>query len=266
MASNTSGISRSKRVRITPMGSAERYQDVLDRPRETFQMENIGLEGEKFTQKVAQASTLPGVGNASELSRIAGMTEQTPFTPAEQRDIEKTKALSDISSTLTSAAKQEAKDRKTAAAFEATAGVVKAIGGVMNANSKYSSIIGQNNFNIQQSKNQALMVAADTKRQMLKEQTKGKARGQEALIAAVAQGQAAGGDLAQTAISNEDVYAAENMMAMEINAMRQIFGLETQQRQIESSGRMAEINRDLEEAQAIAGGVFSVASAGIGVM
>lgn len=276
MASNISGVSRSKSrsVRITPMSSADRYQDIQDRPGETINLgDTINIEGERrisgYTPEVgtgSQISAQPGIANAEGLSRIAGMTTQTLLSPAEQRDIKKTEALSDLAAGQKAEAEQIAMDRKTGAALEATAGVIRAIGGVINANSKYSSVIGQNNFDIQQSKNQALMVASDVHRQILKEQTKGKSRGQEALIAAVAQGQAASGDLAQTAISNEDVYAAENMMAMEINSMRQVFGLETQQRQLEASSRIAEINRDLEVAQAVAGGVFSLASAGVGVM
>jgi len=129
----------------------------------------------------------------------------------------------------------ELAQRKAGAALDATAGVLKAIGGVINANSKYSSVISQNNFNIQQAQTQALQLASVTHSRMLKEQTNGKARGQDALIAAVAQGQSAGGDLAQTAVSNEDVYAAENMMNLEINSMRQVFGLESQQRQLQAS-------------------------------
>lgn len=155
---------------------------------------------------------------------------------------------------------------KGAAAARATAAILRATGSVINANAKYQQTAANNAFAIQQAQQQALVVASQAQYKMLREQTKGKARGQSAMISAVAQGQAAGGDIAQTAISNEDVYAAEQSMMIEINAMRQVFGLETQQRVLESDIRMAEINRDLEVSQAIVGGVADVGMAGFGVM
>lgn len=166
---------------------------------------------------------------------------------------------------------QEALDKarkqdKLSAAARATAGILRATGGVINANAKYQQTAGNNNFAIQQAQQQALMVASDVQQKILKEQTKGKARGESAMISAVAQGQAAGGDLAQTAISNEALYAAEQSMLMEINAARQVYGLETQQRVLESSNRMAGINKDLEISQAIVSGVADVGMAGFSVM
>jgi len=148
--------------------------------------------------------------------------------------------------------------QKVGAQADIAAGVLKSIGGVINANSKYSQISNRNSFNIQMAEIQEMQVASDTQTRILREGTKGKARGQNAQLAAVAQGQSANGDLARTAMSNEDVYAAENQMAIEINSARQIFGLQTQERQLRSDTSMAEINRDLEMSQAIAGGALDI--------
>lgn len=144
--------------------------------------------------------------------------------------------------------------QEVGAAADIASGVMKGLGGVINAQSKYSQTVNRNNFNIQLAEMQSLNIAADSAGRQLKEQTKGKSRGQDAQLSAVAQGQSASGDLALTAMSNEDVYAAENMMNIELNSMRQIFGLESQKRMFESNSRVAKINRDLEMAQAIVEG------------
>ena len=227
MASNTGGVTRSRSVRTypdpsTPMSSADRYMEGgINNP-------SMDIGGNISPPSlVDQNSTIPGIANANDLMNIAGKTTQSyEISPSPKIDDDDTdnQGYTD-----------ELAQRKAGAALDATAGVLKAIGGVINANSKYSSVISQNNFNIQQAQTQALQLASVTHSRMLKEQTNGKARGQDALIAAVAQGQSAGGDLAQTAVSNEDVYAAENMMNLEINSMRQVFGLESQQRQLQAS-------------------------------
>jgi len=149
--------------------------------------------------------------------------------------------------------------QKAGASADIAAGVIKAVGGVINAYAAYSATVDRNNFNIQMAEQQAMNVTSSSRAAMLREQTKGKSRAGNAQLAAVARGQAAGGDLAQTAMSNEEVYAAENMMNMEINAMRQNFGIESQIRQIQSSSNIAEINRDLAVSQAIIGGGMQIA-------
>lgn len=276
MASNTSGITRTVNrspARITtdlrPVASfpngeyaTGRLGNQISSSSEFVQMDDIDMEGDytpTFEGKrlyddnpYDPASGLPSTSNAQSLMDIAGKTE----------DSYKTDTGDAVRESLAESRRLE----KGAAAARATSGILKATGAVINANAKYEQTAANNAFAIQQAQQQSLAVASQAHYKMLKEETKGKARGQSAMISAVAQGQAAGGDLAKTAISNEDVYAAEQSMILEINAMRQVFGLETQQRQLEHDTRMADINRDSEISQAIIGGFADVGMAGAGVM
>ena len=203
-------------------------------PNEILQQDTINLEGDL----TPRPSRSPGLSTPEYAADITGPTNK--FDTSSPYEKEKIRL------------------QKVGAQAEIASGVIKTLGGVINAQSKYSQTVSKNNFNIQMAQIQADNVVADVHAKMLKEQTKGISRGQSAQLAAVAQGQSAGGDLAQTAMSNEAVYAAENMMNMEINSMRQVFGLESQQRQLESSSRIAGINKDLEMSQAIAGGALDI--------
>lgn len=189
-----------------------------------------------------------------------------PLSPQEQREIKNTESLSNISQQITQTNEQALKDRKLSVAAGMGAGALKAIGGVLNANARYSSIVGENNFNYQMAETEALRVASDLQTQLLREQTKGKYRGQEALLAAVAQGQSPTGDLATRAVNAEDVYAAENMMIQEINAAREIFGIESQQRRYLAENAQAETQRDSDVFNSVLGGVADIGMAGIGLI
>jgi len=262
MASNTRGVKRVKLrgpiqgPQTDPSGPASisfpggEYPGGLMYPR--AEVEPTDLTGQfALTNKMGEVDTPDTAINTSNFSEVVTTAEgpkPTGLTEKFSKSLDLT--IEDL---------EESKRLQTiGASADMAAGVMKAVGGVINANSKYSQTINRNNFNLQMAEIQSLQIASDTRSKMLKEQTKGVARGQNAQLAAVAQGQAAGGDLATTAMSNEEVYAAENMMALEINSMRQIFGIETQKRMIESSSRMAEISRDMEVTQAISGGAMDV--------
>lgn len=161
--------------------------------------------------------------------------------------------------------KQKAKNEQMAYAGAAIS-VIKATGGVINANSKYAQTVNQNNFNIQQAELETMRMESDAQRQMLQEQTKGEAKGDRALLSAIARGQSAGGDLAQRAVKTQSVIAAQNRMVIEINSMRQIFNMQSQIRMLESENNMAKINRDLEVSQAITSGVMGAGMSMMGGM
>ena len=128
---------------------------------------------------------------------------------------------------------------------------IDAIGGIVNANTRHQDYVTANNLRIMQANRQKDYIRADAARAVLREGTKATDRKGNALLNAVAQGQSAGGDLAQTAMSAEDVYAAQNTLNIEINAMRSIYGLEIEQSAMESNNRISNINRNASIAQNI---------------
>lgn len=143
--------------------------------------------------------------------------------------------------------------------YRGAAAALRASGGVVNAISKYQQTVDRNTFNIQMAEIQTLQVVSETQRDILREQTKGKARSGQALISSIAQGQGVTSDYTQRAINAEDVYTAQNMMMLEINGARAAYNLEQQQIALRSENRTAAINRDLEI-------MNSIVSAGAGFM
>jgi len=139
------------------------------------------------------------------------------------------------------------------------AAAVEAIGGVINASTKHTNFVSENNMKIYQAQLQQNYVRADAARAILREGNKAADRKGQALISAVAQGQSPTGDLAQTAISNEEVYAAQNAMNIEINAMRSIYGLQSEVINMETNNRLSRINRNASIAQSIIGGASKAA-------
>lgn len=144
-------------------------------------------------------------------------------------------------------------------ALRAGAALLKATGGIINAESKYAQTKSQNNFNIQMADQQIMQVASEAKFAALREDVKGKGRANDALISAVGQGQSASGDFANKAVSSEEVYAAQNMMAIEINSMRKVFGIQSQIRQLQTNNEIAKQNRNTEMADSVLQGVASYA-------
>lgn len=228
---------------------------------EQLMMEDINIEANQRPYSRGQVST-PNLA-INDSNRLSGISVPTP---QEEREIKNTESLANISQQITQTNEQALKDRKLSVAAGMGAGALKAIGGVLNANARYSSIVGENNFNYQMAETEALRVASDLQTQLLREQTKGKYRGQEALLAAVAQGQSPTGDLATRAVNAEDVYAAENMMIQEINAAREIFGIESQQRRYLAENAQAETQRDFDVFNSVLGGVADIGMAGIGLI
>lgn len=151
------------------------------------------------------------------------------------------------------------KDKEQVNSIKLGAAILQATGGIINAQSKYSQIAAQNTYNIQQADSQIMQVASSAAFQKLREDVKGKERGNDALISAVGQGQSANGDLAKTAVTSEEIFAAQNMMAIEINSMRQAFGIESKIRQLKSNTEIAKINRTGEMSQAVLSAVSSYA-------
>lgn len=151
---------------------------------------------------------------------------------------------------------------KTAGIKTASA-LITAAGGVINAQSKYNQSTNQNNYNIELANNQIKEVMSDAARLKLRTQTKGVEAGNDALLAAIAQGQSVQGDMANKAVANELMFAAQNMMNIEINSIRSVFNIESQINSLNSASNVAGINRDLERNQAIFEGIMGVTAANI---
>ncbi len=196
--------------------------------------------------RVSQDSTMPGLGNASQLVGIAGMTQQTPSVGMTGDTPQKSTTPATATTIL---------NRDTYIKARAAVSALNAIGGVVNAQAKYQNIVNTNNYNIAQAQMQADSIRSATAEQVLKEQTKGEIRAGKATLNAVAQGQAAGGDLAKTLSNNEKVYAAQNAMNLETNSMRTIFGLESKIGQMNYENDVAEVNKNYSQAQAMIGAI-----------
>lgn len=88
------------------------------------------------------------------------------------------------------------------------------------------------------------------------EESKGFAKGEEALLDVAARGQDVSGGIGQSAQRQEELFGVFNAMIIETNAIRKSFGLEKQQAILESQIDIAEINRDTAIASsAISAGV-----------
>jgi hypothetical protein len=154
--------------------------------------------------------------------------------------------------------------RNNIAGLRTASSLITAAGGVINAQSKYRQAVDQNNYNIELANNQIKEVMSDAARLKLRTQTKGVEAGNDALLAAIAQGQAVNSDMANKAVTNELMYAAQNMMNIEINSIRSVYNIQSQINSLNSASRIAGINRDLEQTQAIFEGVLGVTAANIG--
>lgn len=139
--------------------------------------------------------------------------------------------------------------------------LIEAVGGTINASIKHNNYVSENNMKIYQAQMTENRIQADAARAILREGNKAADRKGQALISAVAQGQSATGDLAKTAMSNEDVYAAQNAMNIEINAMRAIYGLNSEIITTQTNNRLSKINRNANIAQNIIGASAKVAVA-----
>lgn len=139
--------------------------------------------------------------------------------------------------------------------------IIETVGGVINASVKHTNYVSENNMKIYQAQMSQNFIKAQAARAIVREGTQATDRKGNALISAVAQGQSATGDLATTAMSNEDVYAAQNVMNIEINAMRAIYGINSEILQAQTNNRLSRINRNATIAQNIIGGAAKVAVA-----
>lgn len=236
MASNLSGVTTSSGVGL----NESNLQDIA-----------------KAVQPLADLNShiKPDIGGQTEFDDMkAPITQYNPFDHITGRTEQFDNPLPDTTEADTEKWNQ-IQDIKQAGA------ILKATGGIINAQSKYKQITNQNTFNMHMAEIQEAQVMSSSAFAQLREQTKGKARAGSARIAAVGQGQDANGDLANTASSAEEVYAAQNMMNMQINTMRQIFGIQSQERMYQYQNQLAKISRDEEIFHSVLSGVQSVAGA-----
>lgn len=148
---------------------------------------------------------------------------------------------------------QSTLDRDSYRMAQAGLGAMEAIGGIINAQATFNQFDSQTRLGIQLAQEQARQIHSNAQFDSLREQTKGQSRGDRARLAAAAQGQSARGDLANTMASNEEVASAQNMMIIELNAMRQVFGIEKKISMAESNVRIAKTNRDTQMVNSVLG-------------
>jgi len=211
------------------------YPRASEPPAEVYPQDDMNFEGEYGDLTIGNISTLPPTGapkpDAVNLD-LDGVDSSYPKDP-------------------------EATNRARNARMGAAG--IEAIGGVINASVKHANFVSENNMKIYQAQQQENFVRADAARAILREGNKATERKGQALISAIAQGQSASGDLAQTAMSNEDVFAAQQAMNIEINSMRAIYGLQSEQINMQTNNRLSRINRNASIAQSIIGGVSKAA-------
>lgn len=151
------------------------------------------------------------------------------------------------------------KDFKTA---RLGAAGLQTIAGILNATSQFSQVKSRARLNIMLASHQESAVIASGKGKALREETKGISAGEDAALALVAQGQEFTGNLASKAKQTEELFGAFNAMQVEINSLREAYGLKAQQALFESDIRQGKIARDA----AIFDSVLSGGAAALGAL
>lgn len=213
------------------------YPRAQEIPGQSFNQSEIDITGEYGDETIGRISSIAGSPPAGPVMPDAVDTFQTD-------DISETEKLS------------KAEKLRMAGA------VIESIGGIVNAVAKHQNFVSSNNMRILSAQQQQNYVKADAARAILRQGNAGEDRKDSALLSAIAQGQAPEGDLAQTQMSNEDVYTAQQVMNIEINAMRSVYGLQSEILTMETNNRISRINRNASIAQNIisAGGQIAIGS------
>lgn len=180
--------------------------------------------------QIAEASRAPGIG----------AIEQVENNPTANMELEKRnldKRMEELEKTQSA---------RTALTF------LKDGTNIVNSYYKYQSIKADNQANIMQANKALMELESDAAFAKLRQQTQGESRGKTARMSAVARGQSSTGDVALSAVSNEEIYAIQQMALIDVNAMRQAIGLENQITQLETSTIMARAQRNTDIANSIA--------------
>lgn len=115
---------------------------------------------------------------------------------------------------------------------------------VANANNQYEGAKGQARMNITMARNNAADAISRGHQAQLDRQSEGYNAGQDALLAAAAQGQDVGGAGVQKIQGSYEAIGIENGMREEINSMREALGYELEEIDYNRQVEMARINRN----------------------
>lgn len=129
---------------------------------------------------------------------------------------------------------------------------------IVNSYYKYHSIKADNNANILQARKALMQLESDASYARMRQQSMGESKASSSRMSAVARGQDFHGDNASTNANQEEIYALQQMAIINVNAMRQAIGLESQIIQLQASTEMARRQRNV----AIANSVSSMALTG----
>lgn len=132
--------------------------------------------------------------------------------------------------------------------------ILEGAAGALNEYFKFSQISAKAKTNIMLANYQADQALSLGKDAALREETKGFARGEQALLAAAAQGQEVSGGIARSAQLSEELYGVYNAMAIESNAIREAYGYKSQALMIKGEVDLAKIQRDLNISSSLISG------------
>jgi len=192
--------------------------------------EAIDIEGQVPPTQIAAAPEV------SQPTNPISKTITDPMKPTDKRDEYYSKKIAQIDKADADIeSKRQARGALT---------IMETATGLMNAYFKDKAIVNQNNYNIVQANRQILSVKNQAAFQSVREQSKAQSRQASAKLDAVARGQSPTGDIASIAENNEEMFLAQNLMGIEISAMRSVLGLEQDIIQYEASSRISRYQRD----------------------
>lgn len=136
--------------------------------------------------------------------------------------------------------------------------LAKAGVGILNAQIEFSQIESKGKTNIMLANaqfNESLNIG---RQQALRAETQGFARGEQAVLSAVAQGQDASGGIAQSAQLAEETLGILNAAQIENNAIRQAYGFKQEAALTQHDINLAEINRNAQIATSALSGAIAL--------
>ncbi|QDP57309.1 MAG: hypothetical protein Unbinned1322contig1000_53 [Prokaryotic dsDNA virus sp.] len=154
-----------------------------------------------------------------------------------------------------------ASTKQITARINAGIGLAKAGAAAYGAIKEYEHIESASKFNIALANQQFRETRAFGKDKALREETKGFARGEAAVLRSIAQGQSSTGSVATSLQEAEETLAILNATAIETNAMRQAYGFKNKAIMVEYELELAKITRDN---RLITAGISALGNIGLG--
>jgi len=139
--------------------------------------------------------------------------------------------------------------------------MMKAGAQILNADFKFQQISSKARMNQMLASFQQGEIFQAGKSQALRAESEGFARGEQALLAAAAQGQETTGGIAQSGQRAEELFGILRASMIETNAIRKIMGLEQQKALQEHEVNLAKIERDASIATSALSGIAGGAMA-----